>query len=181
YLCKSLQVTELDGGMLGFQDFGSFGQLGRGFKFAIRVNDFGAPLALRFRLAGDGPLHLFGNVDLFDLDLGALDAPGLGVLVEDDLELGVHLFPLRENLVELELADDAAQGGLRQLRGGVLIVLHLRQREIGVDDPEVTNRVHFYRDVVAGDDVLRRNVQRFDAQRDAVEAFDGPKDQVEAG
>ena len=127
------------------------------------VNDFGAALAFGFGLLGDGALHLFGNVDLFHFHLGDLDAPGLGVLIEDDLQLGVYFVALRENFVELELADDAADRGLRELRCRVLIVLHLRHREIGVNDAEVANGVHFHGNVVARDDVLRRNVKRFDA------------------
>src|SRR5439155_19111888 len=41
--------------------------------------------------------------------------------------------------------------------------------------------VHFYRDVVARDDVLRRNVQRLQAQADAIQRFDRPHHESNAG
>jgi hypothetical protein len=80
------------------------------------------------------------------------------------LELGVNLFALRQDGVQLELADEAAERGLSELRGGVQVVLHLRKREIRVHHAEITDRVHLYGHVVARDDVLRRNVERLDSQ-----------------
>src|SRR4029077_1861049 len=50
-----------------------------------------------------------------------------------------------------------------------------------VDDAEIADGVYFYRDVVARDDVLRRNVESFDAQAYALKRFDGPEDEVDAG
>ncbi len=148
----------------------------RGFEFAVGVNHFGAALTLGFRLACDGALHLLGYVHLFDFHFADLDAPGLGVLIENDLQLGVYAVALRENFVQFKLTDDAADGGLRQLGNRVLIILHLRQRHVGIDDAEITYGVYFNGDVVAGDDVLWRDVERFDAERDAIESFYGPED-----
>src|SRR5438270_698069 len=177
YLRERLQISQLNGRWLRLQHFGGVGQLRGSFKFAVGVNDFRAALALGFRLPGDGALHLFGNVDLLDFYFGDFDAPGFGVLVQDYLELGVHFFALGEDFVQFKLADDAAQRGLRELRGGVLIVLHLRERRVGVDDAEITHGVHFDGDVVAGDDILRRNVERFKPKADAVQRFDRPHHQ----
>ena len=59
--------------------------------------------------------------------------------------------------------------------------MHLREGEIGVDNAEIADGIHFYRDIVAGDDVLRRNVERFDAHAHASKRFDGPEDEIEAG
>ena len=58
--------------------------------------------------------------------------------------------------------------------------MHLGEGHVGVDYAEVADRVYFYGDVVAGDDVLRRNVQGFDTEGDAVESFDGPENQIQA-
>ena len=113
--------------------------------------------------------------------LADLDAPGLGFGVENELQLGVDFVALREDFVEFKLTDHAADGGLRKLRSRVLIVLHLREREIGVDDAEIADGVHFHGDVVARDDVLRRDIERFDAHAHARKRFDGPEDEVEAG
>src|SRR5216117_3982708 len=48
-----------------------------------------------------------------------LDAPGLGVLVDDPLELLVDLVARREEVVELDLAEHAPERRLRDLRGRV--------------------------------------------------------------
>src|SRR5260221_447845 len=181
YFGKSLQITELDGGALRLENLGSFGQFRGGLELAVRVNNFCAPLAFGFSLTGDGALHLLGDVDLFHFNFADLDAPGLGFRIENDLQLGVDFVALGENFVELELADDAADGGLRELRGCVLVVLHLGQSEIGVDDAEITDGVHFHGDIVARDDVLRRDVQRFDAHAHARKRFDGPEHKAKAG
>src|SRR6266852_305548 len=181
YLSKGLEIAELDGGTLGFQDFGGFREFGGGFELAGGVNNLGAAFAFGFRLAGDRALHLLGDVDLFDFDFTDLDAPRLGFRVENDLEFGINFVALGEDFVQFELADHAADGGLRELRGSVLIILHLGERQIGVDDAEIADRVHFHGDVVAGDDVLRRDVERFDAQAHARERFDGPEDEIQPG
>jgi len=52
--------------------------------------------------------------------------PRLGFGVQNDLQLGVDFVALGENFVEFELADHAADGGLGELGGSVLIILHLR-------------------------------------------------------
>jgi len=49
-------------------------------------------------------------------DLADLDAPGLGVLARMICNLALTFVALRKDFVELELADDAAKSGLRQLR-----------------------------------------------------------------
>src|ERR1700687_450893 len=181
YLGEGLQITELDGGALRLENLGGFSQFRGSLELAIRVDNFCAALAFGFGLAGDGALHLLGDVDLLHFHFADFNAPRLGFRVENDLQLGVDFVALGEDFVELELADDAADGGLRELGGSVLVVLHLREREIGVDDAEITAGVHSHGDVVARDDVLRRDVQRFDAHAHARERFDGPEDEVEAG
>jgi len=51
--------------------------------------------------------------------------------------------------------------------------------QIGVNHPEVADRVHFNRDVVVGDDVLWRNIHGFQAQADAREFVDGIEDEID--
>src|SRR5208337_2438719 len=180
YLGKGLEVAQLDGRGLRLENLGGIGQLLRGFELALCVNDLGAALTFGFGLFGNGTLHRLGNVHLFHFDLADLDAPGLGVLVQDDLQFGVDFVALRKNFVELELADDAAKGGLGQLRSSVLIILHLRHGQVGVDHTEIAHGVYFYGHVVAGDDVLRWNVKRFQAQVDAIQGLNRPKHEVYA-
>src|SRR5579859_5949 len=178
---ERLKVTKLDSGRLSFQHTGSFGEFGGGFVFACGVNDLSAPLALRFGLARNGPLHLFRNIDLLHFHLSYLNTPRLRILVKDQLQLGVNLFAFGEDFVEFELADDAAQSGLRLLRSGVEIVLHLGKRQVCIHNAEVANRVYFNGNVIAGNDVLRRHVESFNAQRDAIKSLDGPEDQAQSG
>src|SRR6266849_6131285 len=180
YLRQSLQVTQLDRGGLCFENFRSVGKFLRGFELALRVNDLGAAFTFGFGLLGDGALHLLGNIDLLHFDFGDFDAPRLGVLVENDLKFGIHLIALRENFIELELPHDAAQRSLRELRRRVLIVLHLRHREVCVHNAEVTDGIHFHGDVVTRDDVLGWYIQSFEAQIDAIERLDRPKNQPQA-
>src|SRR3972149_5024554 len=70
------------------------------------------PLALRLGLAGDDPDHLRGQTHVAHLHDGHLNAPGLRRLVDDLLQPLVDLLPLAEQLVEVRLSEDAAQGGL---------------------------------------------------------------------
>ena len=80
----------------------------------------------------------------------------------------VQLLALGEQVVELRLAEHAAQRRLRELRGGVEVVLDLDDRAWrGSIDAEVDDRVDLHRDVVARDDVLRRHVVHHRAQAHA--------------
>ena len=101
--------------------------------------------------------------------------------VEHLLQLLVDLLPLREQVVELQLAQCAAQGGLRQLRGRVEEVLYLDYGALGVDDAEIDHRAHLEAHVVAGDDVLRRDVARHGAQVHLHHAIDARDDPVQPG
>src|SRR5580765_3356201 len=141
------------------QDLGGLGQLGRRLELAVGVDDLGPALALGLGLLGHGALHVLGQVDLLDLDVRNLDAPGLGVLVDDPLELLVDLVARREQIIELHLAEHAPQGGLGDLRGRVQIVLHGDHRALRIDHPEVDHGADLDRHVVAGDHVLRRHVE----------------------
>src|SRR5208282_4685269 len=170
----------LDGGGPHFEDGGSFSQFCGGLEFAVGVDDLGAALAFRFGLAGNGALHVLRDVHLLQLHLGDFDAPGLGVLIEDVLELFVHFVAFGKDGVELELAANAAQGGLGELRGGVHVILGAREGQIGVDHLEVADGVDLCRDVVLRDDVLRGHVERFDLHGNAIERVNRPNHDGEA-
>jgi len=90
----------------------------------------------------------------------------VGLLVDDRLEALVDLVALRQQLVEVDLAQHAAQGRLGDLRGRDQVVLDLHDRLRGVDDAEVRDGVDLHGDVVPGDDLLRRDVQRHGPQVD---------------
>jgi glycogen operon protein len=55
------------------------------------------------------------RVDGLELDAVDADAPAAGLLVEDPAQLGVDLVAGGQGLLEVERADDVAQGGDGQL------------------------------------------------------------------
>src|SRR5581483_701038 len=137
---------------------------------AFRVDDLGALLALGFGLLGHGAQHALGHVDLLHFHGGDLHAPGVGVLVEDALQAEVDLVAVREQLVELHFAEHGAQRGLRELRRLVAVVVHRDHGAHGIADLEEDDRVHLQGNVVARDDVLRRDFERLLLQRHAADA-----------
>jgi len=64
------------------------------------------------------------------------------------------------------LAQDGAQGGLAHLAGGVHVVLDRDHALVRLEHLEVHHGVDLHRDVVLGDHLLRRHVQRDGAQGD---------------
>ena len=90
HLEQRLQVAQLERRRVLADDLGRLGELLRGLELALGGDDLGAPLALGLGLAGHRPLHLSGQLDVLDLDGRDLDAPGLGLLVDDLLQLVVE-------------------------------------------------------------------------------------------
>jgi hypothetical protein len=71
-----------------------------------------------------------------------LDAPGIGLVVYDPLQLVVYLLAVGEEVVQVPLSEDAPQGGLAYLAGGHDVVLDLYDALVGVHDPKVDHGVH---------------------------------------
>src|SRR5918994_4108414 len=130
----------------------------RCLKLTLRCYDLRPPLALRLGLAGHRPLHVLRDLDIFDLDDAHLHPPGVGLLIYDALEFVVYLLPIGQEVIEILLSEHAAQGGLGDLAGGKHVVLDLYYALVGVCDPEVDNGVDAGGDVVAGYDILGRDV-----------------------
>ena len=86
----------------------------------------------------------------------------------------------RQQVVELHLAEHAAQRRLRELRRRVVVVLDLDDRPARIHHAEVDDRVDLHRHVVARDDVLRRHVHDDRAQADADHAIDRREDEDDA-
>src|SRR5687767_4254843 len=140
------------------------------------MDHLGAALALGLGLARDRAHHRLVDVHVLDLHVRHLDAPRVGLRVEHRLDVDIELLALGEQRVELMLAQHGPQGGLRELAGGLEEVRHLDDGVARVDDAEVDHRVHFHRDVVARDDVLRRHVEHARAQVHAHELLDARDD-----
>ena len=134
-------------------------------RCAFRGQDHGALLALGAHLLFHRGQHVVRRRDVLDLVAQHLHAPGLGRLVEllHDLQVDVHA--LFERLVEVDLADLAAQRRLRQLRDGEDVVGDAVRRALRVEDLEIQDAVHAHLHVVARDADLRRDVDRRFLQR----------------
>ncbi len=136
HLDHGRQLSQLHGRRVAFEHRRGLPEGLGGFQLALGVDDLGAPLALRLGLAAHGTAHGFGQLDVLDLDQRDLDAPWVGEVVDDLLELLVDLVALDQQVVELDLAEDAAQGGLGDLRRADQVVLDGDDRSDGLDDVE---------------------------------------------
>jgi hypothetical protein len=110
----------------------------------------------------------------------SLDPPGLGLGIQNALDVGAELLALGEHLVQFVLAEHRAQGRLGEHVGGGKIVLDLDDGPLGIAHVEVEHRVDLHRDVVAGDDVLGGNFDDLDAQIDPDHLLDERNQQDEA-
>ena len=132
----------------------------RGAELALGGDDLGALLALGLRLAGDRALHGLRQLHVLDLDRADLDAPGLGLLVDDLLQVLVDALALGQEVVQAVLPEHRAQRGLGDLRRGHAEVEHPRHRRAGVDHLEEDHGADLHRHVVDRDHLLRWNLER---------------------
>src|SRR6202035_3944200 len=143
--------------------------------------DLGTALAFGFGLLGHGAKHVFRHVDLLDFDGDDFDAEGGGVAVDDGLDALIEVVAVGEDLVEVDFAEDGAEGGLGDLRGLVDVVGDFDDGLDRVDDAKGDDGVDLEGDVVAGDDVLRRDFHGLLTEGDADDGVDGAEDQNYAG
>jgi hypothetical protein len=83
-------------------------QRARRLLLAEGVDDLGTAVSLGLGLAGHGPSHRVGQFHVLDLDQGDLDPPGVGQVIDDALQPLVDLVPVDQQLVQVDLAEDAA-------------------------------------------------------------------------
>src|SRR5215217_604366 len=79
-----------------------------GLVLALSSYDLGSPLPLALGLTRHRPLHLRRNLHVLDLNHADLHSPGVGLLVDDPLELFVYLLAVDEQVVEVLLPEHAA-------------------------------------------------------------------------
>src|SRR5262249_12403537 len=125
------------------------------------------------------PLHVIGQHDVLDLDRGHLRAPGLGVPVDDILDLFVDARGIGEKLIQAEAPDDVAHRRLADLIDSIVDVLDHDHGALRIGNMIVGHRGDIDRDVVLGDDLLRRDQHGDGAQRDARHLLDRNKDERE--
>ena len=87
---------------------------------------------------------------------------------------------MAEQRVQFHLAQYRPQSRLRKLRSLVNVVGHLDRRVIRIHYVERHYRVHFDGHVVAGDHVLRRNLQHLLAKRNAHHLVKRPENKNDA-
>ena len=87
---QRLKVSQCNRDRLGGDYDSGLGQLLRGFQFARCVDDFSTLLALGFGLPRHRALHIGRQIDVLDLDRRHLDAPRIGMLIQDLLQLLVE-------------------------------------------------------------------------------------------
>ncbi len=110
-----LEEPELEcgGGVLHL--LGRLGELLRRLEFRVRVDDPGPPFTVGLGLAGHRTLHRVGQRHILDLHPVDLHAPAHRRTVDHQLQALVELLPVGQQIVQLALADDRPQGGLRHL------------------------------------------------------------------
>src|SRR5262245_55249557 len=136
------------------------------------MNDFRALLAFGFGLARHRALHVFRQVHALDLDERHLDAPRVGVLIEDVLQTLVQLFSLTQKIVEADLTEHGPQRGLRKLRCRVQIIFYFDYCPSWVHHAKINDRVYFDAYIVGCDDVLSRHVHRDRPETDSDDPVD---------
>src|SRR6266849_10008363 len=181
-LDQRLKEPKLERALLRGDYLGGVGQRLRRLELTVCVDDLRPLLPLGLGLLGHRSLHRAGQLHVLDLDARHLDAPRLGFVVDDLLQLLVDDVALRQQLVEGGLAQDRTKRGLRDLGRRVDVVQHLDNRAPCVDDLEVEDRVDLGGHVVLGDDLLRRHLERDHAQIDPDDPVDAERDdEIQAG
>src|ERR1017187_3890553 len=164
HFAHGLEIAQLQRNrFLGDQGSGLHHFLG-GLKFAFRVHDLRAAFAFGLGLFGHRALHAVRQRDLLHFHARDLDAPRLGLLVNDLLQFLVDDIALREQVVQRRLAEHAAQGRLRDERGRLPEIFHLHHRRVRVHDAKINHRVHRGGHVVARHHFLLGHVNRHHAQ-----------------
>src|SRR6266540_119963 len=156
-LLQRLQVLEAHG--VGVDALGHLEDLAQRQREAFGAQDRRLAVPLGRHLPGHRLLDLWRRDDLADLDVGDLDSPAFGDVVELGAEGLVHLLALGEHVVEVHVADHAPQGG----RGDVLRcageVLHLHHAHDRVHHPGEDDEVDRDGGVVLGDRRLLGDLQ----------------------
>src|SRR6266851_5703902 len=108
-LSQRLQVPQLQRCRLTVDHLSGGRELLACAELPFRVDDFGALLPLGFGLLSHRPLHRLGELDVAHFDARHLDPPAARLLVDDFLEPLIDLVALAQQMVQVRLAENAAQ------------------------------------------------------------------------
>lgn len=162
-----LHAAELEGGGVADHEVGGLGEFLGGFELSFGLDDAGALFADGFGFHGHDPLQVLGDLDILHFEQLDGDAPGRSGVIDGLAEELVDFVALFEDLVEVVLADDVAQGGERELLDGAAIVFDREDGFFGVFDAIPENGVDLYGDAVPGDGFLLLDGVGDDAEIDA--------------
>ena len=81
--------------------------------------------------------------------------------VEDALQAQVDLLAMSQEFIQLLFPEHGTQSGLRELRSLIHVIGDFHHCFIRIDHPQEDHSVDLQRDIVARNDVLRRNFQCF--------------------
>ncbi len=176
-----LQGSQLQRDGVLRDDVGGFAKLDGRLELALGGDNLGAALAFGLGLFGHCALHVFGKDDVLDFDSGDLRAPRLGVRVDDVLDLLVDVRGLGQQLIEAEAPDHVAHRGLADLVDRVVDALDRDHGFFRIGDMIVSDRCDIDRDIVFGDDFLRRNLHRDGSQGHTNHLLDGNEYEREPG
>ena len=99
-----------------------------------------------FGFAGDGALHLLGDIEVFHFDRVHRDTPAADGASEHFHQTRVDLGALLQHLIQVALANGIAQPGFGGLDHRVLPLLHGNDDLCGVTGTEPQHGVDLYRD-----------------------------------
>ena len=130
----------------------------RGFAQAFGLEDLGALFALRLHLARHGVDEIARRRNVLDLDARHLHAPCLGRVIDNVEQLGVDGVTVGEKLVEVHGSHDRADIGHREVDNRGLQPFDLVGCLRRIEHLEVGHTVDAHHGVVAGDDILARDL-----------------------
>jgi hypothetical protein len=136
----------------------ALGLVDRGVALPFRLQDRGAFFAFGAHLLFHRRQHVLRRVDVLDLVAEHFHAPRFRGFVDFADDHQIDVCALLERAIELDLADLAAQVGLRQLRDREGVVRDTVRRPCWIEDFEIEHSVHGDLNVVARDADLLGNV-----------------------
>src|SRR5882757_8467431 len=138
----------------------AFRRVDLGITLSFGGQHHGALFALRAHLLLHGLQHVLGRRDVLDLVAQNFDPPRSRRLVQFTHDVGIDGAARLEGAVEFDLADLAAQRGLRQLRNGEPEIGDAVRGEMRIHHLHVEHRIDAHLDVVAGDADLLGDIDR---------------------
>jgi hypothetical protein len=139
-------------------DLGRIGKRLGGFLFALSLDDSGPFFADGFGLARNGPLHLFGNVEILDLDGIHHHTPLLAGPRQKVEQTRIDRGAILQDLVEIALTDGIAQARFGGLHHRALPIDDRGDDLHRIDSPEPQHGIDPHRHAVPRHGLLR--VQR---------------------